>query len=730
MGPDVPGRSLWSCCCSCLGRAYALMFASRGAKVVVNDLGSSTRGEGQNSRAADQVVDEIRSAGGTAVANYDSVEDGDKIVQTALDNFGRVDILVNNAGILRDRSFARMSDADWDLVQRVHLRGAFMVTRAAFPIMKQQKYGRIIMTASTSGIFGNFGQANYSAAKLGLMGLSNTVAIEGQKYNIHCNTIAPVSGTRLTEGIIVPELFEKFKPELVAPLVLWLCHEDCEDNGGVYEAAGGWYGKFRWECTQGYACQGSCEDHVSPEAVRDNWEKVTDFTDAVHPESGHENLSLLVGALQEVKEKSDIQSIPTSATTSVSGPLSAVGVTLEPRSFSYGAVDLILYALGVGVSTEDENDLKFIYENSEDFSPLPTFGIVPSQASMMDGRLWSNIPGWSPDLTKLLHGEMYLENHKPLPISATLNTEVKVVDVLDKSSGAVLVIETHTKDESGELVLQSQWSLFVVGEGNFDGPRKSTKVVPLCIAPERKPDATESLKTDIDQAALYRLTGDRNPLHIDPAFAAMGGFNQPILHGLCSFAISARIILKHFCNNDASRLKAIKARFSEPVIPGQTLTVDMWKEGSRVFFNSVVKETGKVCLTGGYVDIVDEDSAPTHLQLASSVVFQEISQRLASAPGMAEKVRAVFLWNINKDKKLVTQWTLDLKNGPGLVYEGAPRNGEKPDVTLTLEDDDMVALVTGKINAQKAFISGKLKVSGNVMLTQKLQPLLKPQAKM
>ncbi|RXG57307.1 Peroxisomal multifunctional enzyme type 2 [Armadillidium vulgare] len=226
-----------------LGRAYALLFASRGAKVVVNDLGGNPSGEGKDSRAADVVVNEIRNAGGIAVADYNSVEDGEKIVETALQNFGRIDILVNNAGILRDKSFARISDADWDLVHRVHLRGSFMVTRAAFPHMKQQKFGRIIMTASTSGIYGNFGQANYSAAKLGLLGLSNTVSIEGAKYDIHCNTIAPMGGTRLTEGIIPPDLFKELKPELVAPIVLWLCHKDCEDNGSLYEAGGGWYAK-------------------------------------------------------------------------------------------------------------------------------------------------------------------------------------------------------------------------------------------------------------------------------------------------------------------------------------------------------------------------------------------------------------------------------------------------------------------------------------------------------
>lgn len=718
-----------------LGRSYALLFGSRGAKVVVNDLGGDTKGEGKSSRAADKVVEEIQNAGGIAVANYNSVEDGEKIVQTALDNFGRVDILVNNAGILRDRSFARISDTDWDLVQRVHLRGAFMVTRAAFPIMKKQKYGRIIMTSSTSGVYGNFGQANYSAAKLGLLGLSNTVAIEGYKYNVHCNTITPVSGTRMTEGILPPEMFDELKPEFVAPLVLWLCHEDCEDSGGLYKAAGGWYGKFRWELTEGLVCQKSQEALVTPEEVRDNWEKIIDFKGAHHPASTYEDSALLAMALQGNRGNSKVKTNLTAASSaSLTGPLSAVGVNLKARSFTYNAKDVILYALGVGVSTEDENGLQFLYENSEDFSPLPTFGIVPSQATMMGGELWSQIPGWPVDFTKLLHGEMYIENIKPLPTSATLYTELKVVDVLDKGSGAVLISNTLTKDEKGDPVSWAQWSLFIVGEGNFGGPRKSTKAVPLYDAPKRSPDATEEFKTDIDQAALYRLNGDRNPLHIDPAFAAMGGFSQPILHGLCFFGIAARIILKNFCKNDAKLFKAMKTRFARSVIPGQTLVVDMWKEGSRIFFTCTVKETKQACLTGGYVDIVDKDSrmtsTPISLQLSSSAVFHEISQRLANTPGTAEKVKAIFLWNINKNKTHAAQWTLDLKHGPGSVYEGAPRNGEKPNVTLTLEDDDMVALVTGKLNAQKAFLSGKLKVSGNMMLTQKLQALLKPQAKM
>ncbi|VEN53329.1 unnamed protein product [Callosobruchus maculatus] len=189
-----------------LGRAYALLFASRGAKVVVNDLGVSRHGDGSSSNAADKVVDEIRRNGGTAVANYDSVVEGEKIIKTALDNFGKVDILINNAGILRDKSLVKMTDHDWDLIHAVHLKGSFKTSQAAFPVFKKQGYGRIIMTSSTAGLYGNFGQSNYSAAKMGLVGLSHTIAKEGGKYNIHCNVIVPTAASRLTEDILPPDL--------------------------------------------------------------------------------------------------------------------------------------------------------------------------------------------------------------------------------------------------------------------------------------------------------------------------------------------------------------------------------------------------------------------------------------------------------------------------------------------------------------------------------------------
>lgn len=270
-----------------LGRTHALLLASRGAKVVVNDLGGSVTGAGGDTRAADAVVAEIEDAGGVAVANYDSVEDGAAIVRTALDAFGRIDILINNAGILRDRSFKNMREDEWEAVYRVHLYGAFQTTRAAWPHMREQGFGRVIMTSSSSGIYGNFGQANYGAMKLGLYGFANTLAIEGAKYNIFTNTIAPVAGSRMTENLMPEPIVNALKPELIAPLVGYLCHESCDSNGGLFEVGGGWMGQVRWQRTQGIAFP--VEQAASIDAIADRWDTLTNWENATNPTSSQDS---------------------------------------------------------------------------------------------------------------------------------------------------------------------------------------------------------------------------------------------------------------------------------------------------------------------------------------------------------------------------------------------------------------------------------------------------------
>ena len=225
-----------------LGREYAMTLAKEGASVVVNDLGGARDGTGAGSAMADQVVAEIKAAGGRAVANYDSVADAAgaaNIVKTALDEFGAIHGVVSNAGILRDGTFHKMTDEAWDSVLQVHLYGGYNVIRAAWPHFREQSYGRIVVATSTSGLFGNFGQANYSAAKLGLVGLINTLAQEGAKYNIKSNAVAPIAATRMTEDIMPAEILEKLTPEYVAPVVAYLCTEEVPDSASVFIVGGG-----------------------------------------------------------------------------------------------------------------------------------------------------------------------------------------------------------------------------------------------------------------------------------------------------------------------------------------------------------------------------------------------------------------------------------------------------------------------------------------------------------
>lgn len=224
-----------------LGRCHAIELAKRGARVVVNDLGGAMDGTGGSSDAANAVVEEIKKAGGEAIANGGSVSDrqgAKSMVKDAMDKWGRVDVLINNAGILRDKSFAKMELDDFQLVLDVHLMGSVNVTKEVWPIMREQNFGRIVMTTSPSGLYGNFGQTNYGAAKLGLVGFMNTLKIEGAKNNIHTNAIAPVAATRMTESLMPEEALEKLGPELVTPAVVYLCTEEAP-NGVIVQAQGG-----------------------------------------------------------------------------------------------------------------------------------------------------------------------------------------------------------------------------------------------------------------------------------------------------------------------------------------------------------------------------------------------------------------------------------------------------------------------------------------------------------
>jgi NAD(P)-dependent dehydrogenase (short-subunit alcohol dehydrogenase family) len=261
----------------------------------VNDLGGAVDGAGADASAAQKVVDEIRAAGGEAVANHDSVstpEGGEGIIQTAVDAYGRVDIVINNAGILRDKTFHNMTPDLVDPVIDVHLKGAFNVTRPAWIRMREQGYGRIVSTSSAAGIFGNFGQANYGAAKMGLVGFSRVLAAEGAKYNIKANVIAPLALTRMTENLM-GAIGDKLDPALVTPIVAWLSHEDCDVTGEIYSVGGGRVARVFIGETQGYYKPG-----ISLEDIRDNWEQIRNTDGYVIPANLPEETAMFFNALK------------------------------------------------------------------------------------------------------------------------------------------------------------------------------------------------------------------------------------------------------------------------------------------------------------------------------------------------------------------------------------------------------------------------------------------------
>ncbi|KHJ31159.1 putative peroxisomal multifunctional beta-oxidation protein [Erysiphe necator] len=579
-----------------IGRSYCLAFAKYGASVVVNDLVDPS-----------SVVQEIKNLGAKAFGIKASAEEGDLVVKAAIDAFGRIDIIINNAGILRDKAFSNMDDKLWHDVMAVHLRGTYKVTKAAWPYMLKQKYGRIVNTTSTSGIYGNFGQANYAAAKCGILGFSRALAREGHKYNIFVNTIAPNAGTAMTRTVLPEDMVQAFKPDYIAPLVIALCSDKVPQpsTGGLFEVGSGWVSQTRWQRSGGHGFP--IDERLTPEAVREKWDRITDFLDgrADHPESAQDGLKSIMANFENrkamtAKKENSAKAANEQILTNITESMKKTGEEIE---FQYQEKDIILYNLGIGAKSKD---LRYVFELDDNFQALPTFGVIPFFLTTPPFSFSDIVPNFSPMM--LLHGEQYLEILSyPIPTSATLMSHAKLIEVVDKGNAAVVKIGTTTINKStGATLFYNENTIFIRGSGNFGGSRKPQDrgdATALNKPPHRKPDILIEEKTSEDLAAIYRLSGDFNPLHINPEFAAMGGFESPILHGLCTYGIAGKHVY-----NSYGRFKSIKARFSGTVTPGQILITEMWKENNKVIFQVKVKETGKLAISNAACVLLDTDS--------------------------------------------------------------------------------------------------------------------------
>ena len=396
------------------------------------------------------------------------------------------------------------------------------------------------------------------------------------------------------------EMVQAFKPDYVAPMVVLLCSDMVPGSGtkGLYECGSGWFANTRWQRTGGHGFP--VDVKLTPEAVLANWKEITNFDDgrADHPEDGQSGAEKIMANMGN-RSGGESQSAGNDKLQAIE---KAKGMSTDGSGFDYVDRDLILYNLSVGAK---RTDLPLVYENSENFQPLPSFGVIPWFNTAVPWNFDDIVKNFSPMM--LLHGEQYMEVRKyPIPTAASTITYPKLIDVVDKGNAAIVIAGYTTKDaKTKEDLFYNESTLFIRGSGGFGGSPKPTASRPKAAtapykAPQRAPDAVVQEKTSEDQAALYRLNGDRNPLHIDPEFSKVGGFKTPILHGLCSLGVSARHVYEKY-----GLYKNLKVRFAGVVLPGQTLKTEIWKEGNTAIFQTTVVETGKPAISGAGAELLE-----------------------------------------------------------------------------------------------------------------------------
>lgn len=566
-----------------LGRDYALAFAKRGAKVVVNDF-----------KDPEAVVAEIKAAGGEAHGDkHDVATQAKEIIDNVIGKFGTIDILVNNAGILRDKLFANMLWEEWISVQKVHLNGTYQLCRLAWPHFLEKKYGRIVNVSSTSGIYGNFGQANYATAKAAIVGLTRTLAIEGAKNNIKVNVVAPHATTAMTLTVFREEDRNLFPPKLVAPLLIFLASEQVPVTGELFEAGGGWIGKTRWQRAKGAV---SRDKVTTAEFVKEHIGEIVDFgLGTANPASTTESLMAILLAVdpdeddeeEEEEEDSDDEDPD----------------KLPDPVFSWNDRDVILYNVALNAHRKE---LKYVYENDQDFQVIPTFCHLPTFNSPKSQLLFAReLRNFNPML--LLHGEHYIKIHKfPIPIDGSVVTKYTPLEIVQKGTNTIITHGARLSDEkTGEPLFENEATYFIRNCEGTTGKlaeRRKFSTMPF-VAPKTAPQFTKDIVTLEDQAALYRLTGDRNPLHIDPAFAAGAKFKDPILHGMCTYGLTAKVLLDEFGPFDE-----IKGRFTGIVFPGETLRVFAWRDGDIVTFQTHVVDRGTIAINNAAIKLLGDSS--------------------------------------------------------------------------------------------------------------------------
>ena len=540
-----------------------------------------------------------------------SVSEGEKIVAETVQALGRIDVVVNNAGFVRDKSIANMTDDLWDAVMEVHLNGLYKVTKAAWPHFIRQGYGRVVNISSTSGIYGNFGQSNYSLAvsvmpnlfplatsaqtdlcfqKCAIIGISQALARDGAQHNILVNAVAPVASTPALADAVVGSS-AAILPQYSAPFVVLLCSDlvPYPATGGLYEIGGGWHARTRLEANHGI-----------------NWRSWTDF-DAGTVSSALSTIAKFEPRLLSYPGEDDGNGLRLlNKQAHRNGALARIEAAKKARvegsKFEYTQRDIILYNLSLGAKC---TELPLIYENDKDFQVLPTYGSIPWFRATLPYTHEEILPDW--DASKFLHGEIYSEVRKyPIPTSASLITHPRLLHVLDKKKAAVVTTAFTTLDsQTGEPVFYNESTIYVRDAGGFGGsseiPQAARQIPQATNPPSRTPDFSRDEQTSNEQAALYRLNGDTNDLHIDPAVAQRMGFPRPILHGLAFFGIAGKHIYQQY-----GTYRNIRVRFVGTVLPGQTLRTEAWesRDDCVVLFRMTVLETGKLCISGGRAEIL------------------------------------------------------------------------------------------------------------------------------